>query len=1050
MIQIRTSACLEVSLSNTPHETMTLIGQRLRVLQASRKGVVLGLWGDPGIGKTWLLERILQSPGFRHVTVNSNLAISDLIRLLPRPKRLPGWVEHSLERVARDEYLPTSSLADVLGAFLSALAPMILCFEDLHDASNERLELITALAKLVLRTRGVALIVTSRNLPPAPFETFKLEAISIEASKTLLGTNIKANLPEPASAWIYARAAGNPLFTLEFLRFLTRGGFVWNDGNHWRWRTPPSDLMPVTVEALIERLLDQSLHSDVLQNALEAKALLGLGATQSLWAEVAGLSVGALLAAQHELEQHNLLVNLECAHPLFAEVTLKRLTLERRQVLARRALAALRDEPIAAAQFVEAANLEPEMVLEWLKRAAELAKAQGNEVQAAQFQARATAYATGEERGYLALEAAKGLMNHPEKIRLAQMGLKELPGNVEIIFLLAEEYTWSQQLNEMNRVLELLPEHARNGEAWLERLFHLLGNLSDSAAVLKLWHEHPEMHQTTDGRILLFVSMALASYGKHEDANTLIDQALTNPDLRLYDRGLLLNGKGVDLLQGSSFEKSEKVFSQAIDLLFQTKNLTSVISPLLNRSFARHMLGLYQASLEDLNQAEQLSLDSGDAPQLAAMQMFKANVLIELGDYEQAEELLLEAQKVMQWESIPVHLADCEDTISRLYHDWQPPHGSVLSLKYAHASLDHARAVGRPRQLADKLHLASLAETRFGNPARGLELAKEALELSANPDLLEQHCTAHFAYGLALERLGKKQEAIQALQHALELAERLGLVLVTHKMGLELDRLTQNLENVRLRLAWFEKRGLQNGVNLARRYFPELAVLNRSTPLEPNTSGLRLEVLGNIQLRQNNTSKPIRGQKRKELLAYLLEARIAGRSEVRVFELLELLYPESSPEEAADALKQLVFQIRSSYGQSVIASTGNGYALGAIDSDAEDFLTQGDTQLWRGLYLQTDSQSRDENVREALYQALRSSLAKTLESNPKEAIRLGRILSDAEPYDLEVLSLSLQAFRFYGDHRGLSRFFAAGRARFLEIGEQLPENWQDFLTAQSA
>lgn len=1016
-----------------------------------RKGIVLGLWGEAGIGKTWTLERILPATGFGHFRMNVNISMVDLIRVLPRAKRLPVWAQRLLERVERGEYAATSSLADALGALLMAQAPIILCLEDLHEASPERLELLLALSQLVLRSSGVALVVTSRNEPPEAFEAFKLEPLTSAESKTLLETQINADLPVQASTWIYTRAAGNPLFTLEFLRFLARAGFVWNDGSRWHWRIPSDDLMPVTVEALIERLLDQSVHSGAVQDALEAKALLALGATQQLWADVAGLTLEALLEAQIELEQHQLFTHTEFAHPLFAEVTEKKLTLERRQVLARRALLALQDDPIAAADFVEGANLEPGMALECLKRAAEYTKAQGNEAQAAQFQARAAEYATGEERGRLALEAAKNSNHHHEAIRLARMALSQLPGNAEIIFLLAEELAWLNHKTEMDQVLELLPENERHGEIWLERLFHLLGNLSDLAAVLQLWHEHPELHQSTNGRVLVFVSMALTSYGKHEQANALIDQALANPVLKQDDRGLLLNTQGVDLMQRSSFQSAEKLFSQSITLLRQTKNVNNIISVLLNRSVARHMLGLYQGALEDLNQAEQLSVDSGDASQLAAMQMFKANILIEFGEYEQAEELLLEARKVMQWEPMPVHLSDCEDTISRLYHDWQPPHGSVLSLKHACAALELAQIVGRPRQIADKLHVASLAETRYGNPNQGLELAKQALSLSEVPGLLEQHCTAHFAYGLALDRSGQKQQAIQALGHALDLAEQLELGLVTHKMALELDRITHNLENARMRLSWFKDRGLKNGANLAKRYFPELDALKNTNPTLANPHLARLEVLGKMQLLQNGISKAIRGQKRKEFLAHLLQARIAGRSEIPQFELLETLYSEANPEEAAVSLKQLVFQIRSSYGQGAITTTSNGYALGVVESDAEIFLKTSNTQFWRGLYLEDVAlMSSDNMVFDALYQALRLVIENLVQSNPKEATRLGKILVEAEPYDLKALRLCLNALRAEGNHRTLSRLYDTARARMLEVGEKLPVNWQGFLKPISA
>ncbi|MCV5231969.1 hypothetical protein OFC56_32930, partial [Escherichia coli] len=69
------------------------------------------------------------------------------------------------------------------------------------------------------------------------------------------------------------------------------------------------------------------------------------------------------------------------------------------------------NDPEAAAGFVEEAGLGPEQAREHLLRAAQSARGRGNEVQAARFVARAAEYAEGEERGRLALEAARILRN---------------------------------------------------------------------------------------------------------------------------------------------------------------------------------------------------------------------------------------------------------------------------------------------------------------------------------------------------------------------------------------------------------------------------------------------------------------------------------------------------------------------------------------------------------------------------------------------------------------------------------------------------------------
>lgn len=202
-----------------------------------------------------------------------------------------------------------------------------------------------------------------------------------------------------------------------------------------------------------------------------------------------------------------------------------------------------------------------------------------------------------------------------------------------------------------------------------------------------------------------------------------------------------------------------------------------------------------------------------------------------------------------------------------------------------------------------------------------------------------------------------------------------------------------------------------------------------------------LAVLGPMLL----GGKPVRGQKRKELLALLAEARIAGRAEVSTLELLGALYPGLPEAEAANLLKQAVFQTRAHLGQGIIATTPDGYALGSLETDAERFLKTGDTRLWRGGLLEDASGDRDEAVRGALYQALAGRVRSLLEADPHEAVRLGRILLSAEPYEAEVLALTLRALRQQGNRRGLSRLYQQARERMAEVGEALPQDWQAFL-----
>ena len=242
-----------------------LLRKRLSGLAARRPGFAVGLRGPAGIGKTFAATEILKTASCRTVVVRAVAPITGLLQALPR-KRLSIWIERELERPE-----PTP---EAIMAWLSALAPVVVHIEDLHETTPTQLEFWQGLARAAGRSRGVALLATSRMPLPEGFETLRLEALSSEASAELLEREVGSVLPREASAWIEAKAAGNPLFTLEFFRSLSRRGFVWSDGSHWHWRIPDRDVLPATVEAMIERSITEACGDAATRTALEARAYL--------------------------------------------------------------------------------------------------------------------------------------------------------------------------------------------------------------------------------------------------------------------------------------------------------------------------------------------------------------------------------------------------------------------------------------------------------------------------------------------------------------------------------------------------------------------------------------------------------------------------------------------------------------------------------------------------------------------------------------------------------------------------------------------------------
>jgi hypothetical protein len=256
-----------------------------------------------------------------------------------------------------------------------------------------------------------------------------------------------------------------------------------------------------------------------------------------------------------------------------------------------------------------------------------------------------------------------------------------------------------------------------------------------------------------------------------------------------------------------------------------------------------------------------------------------------------------------------------------------------------------------------------------------------------------------------------------------------------------MDRIQGDRKSAERRIRRFETIGYTNWVNIARRYFPQ----SEGAPTPQESAGLELCVLGTLQIKVEDVPVDYSARKGKELLALLLEARLAGRTEVNQLELYDALYPEMDETKAASALKQLVYRLRTALGSASITRTAEGYALGSVRSDAEAFLRSGDTRLWRGPYLQGLGSGWDVAVSDSLYHALRSRAQEFLEREPEEVLRVARLLLEADPYDREALALgvrSLQATRNIG---GLEHFYRQGLERFAEVGERLPEVWSDFV-----
>ncbi len=1013
----------------------------LKPVLSKHRGLALGIWGEAGIGKSYQVTQLLQGLTCRSASFHAITLLATLAQTLPKPKKLAIWAEHNLNRLAKGEAVESASVLDSLGAVLAGLAPFVLHLEDIHEVDSERLEFIQTLAKVVLRSKGVGLVVTSRREPPEPFTSIKLGPLSSPEAKQLLEDDLKASLPKEALEFIYSKAAGNPLYTLEYLRYLTRQGFLWNDGKHWHWRKPEQNVMPITVEALIEQLLKQAKTEPLQRYVLETKAFLPLDSSHDTWQKVARVSEQELQTALQELSQRGIFKDNYFAHPLFREVTLKTLSPERKRNLARRAINILENNPEQAAMFVEEAGLEPAQSLELLKKAAEYIK-ERNKVEAARFLAMAVAFAKSEEKGELALEAATVLKNHDlqQALHLAEIALAHFPQRTEVIEVLVAILTSLKQRDKAEHSISLLSEEETQGEKGLHRWLRLYGLFHDDQASLDLIEKHPSLLESKNPEVLIDIIWTMIYAGQGEKAKELVHHSLTLLDLSPSQYARFHYAQGAILSYfGANGHEAERELRLALAGFRELNITTSIIAGLHAHAMVLQDLGNYQEALSDLEEATKLSMQFGNINVFAETNIAIADQLRWCGQYERAEELYVSSLDILRRHDDPAFLFDCLNNLAALYCDWRTAHSATLAVKYAQEALSLAKSRNDTSRLTSASCRLAIAMVLAGNPTSALELATQATELSQTPAQTLNACTNKAA---ATEALGRRDEALKLWSRAKSLAEEIGHPYNLHIVSLELDRLNNDLESARTRMQWFEERGLMNGVNIVKRYFPELADSQKVVVME---SKVRLEVLGTLQFTSTETTS-VRGRKRQELIALLVEARISGRSEVSRLTLLDKLYPDEDELKASSSLKVVVHSLRETLGENALTTTNNGYALGECSTDAELFLQTGDTALWRGLYLEGLELANESNVRDSLYELLFEKAKALLERDSKEVARVGKILIEADPYNTDYLRLYFAALRLDKNHGKLTRHYQEARTRMLEVNEALPETWQGFLS----
>ncbi|NJK46788.1 MAG: hypothetical protein HC933_23300, partial [Pleurocapsa sp. SU_196_0] len=885
----------------------------------------------------------------------------------------------------------------------------------------------------------------ARDLP-----IFPLEPLNEAAARVLLEQEAGSALPTLVTRWIYQRAEGNPLFTLEFLRDLRRRGTLTWRGSDWHWEAPRQEHLPNTIEAMIEYVLE-GIQQPELREVLESRALLGREEPEELWLAATEFTGTQLTRAKRDLEQFGVFRDDDFMHPLFREVVLKNTSSEQRRRLSKRLFEHLKTRDLVrAVRFVNDAGIDSPVAFQALQRAIEL---ETDITRTAHLKSQLLDHCPLESRFDLALEVTTALLDCdvPAATRAADLALQLKPGDLEAINRRARLFGMSGQPQHGMELLESVPIEERSSRWWLHYCDYWLLTRNRSAA-WGVYQHHPEIHDLLDVRMKTALVHHMFDEGWSDQAEQILSELFNKPDLSILDRVRVLNAKGTRASENNQRESANAFFQEALELCQRNRGivpLTAMRTLRLNHALSCSVLGQYRAAQQALEALIEEILASGQRSLATAAQVSMAVNLKDMGLYARAEHTLLQAKLALTFTKKTNSACECEKLLAVVYWYWRPPNGAVLCLKHVRTYLAMTRKLA-VTWLIQALFWNVLIELEFGQLERTFALDEELKVLTETKECAPKRWLWHWAHGLSLEHQGRIEEARYHLRQALNDRDDPFGDDYQH-IQLELCRLDRDVSGARGLLEVFRGREYSPGVTSCLRYFPELEEV--SAEFNDDAVALRIHVLGSMQVVHAGVVTPIRGAKRKHLIALLLEAQISGQDECKHSDLADALYPNGTDEVTRTAIRQLVFQWRARFGAESIITTANGYALQHVDSDAREFLETGQTHLWRGTYLRDVEDWASgglETVRNALYTKLKQIANELVPDASAEAVRLAKIALDAEPFDTDALMVTLRALRAQGSYNSISRMYARTRETWLEVGERLPESWSEFLSAARA
>lgn len=736
------------------------------------RGAIVTISGEPGVGKTRLTSALLEfaeARGFQRLAVSAGSTGSQAYSLFASLLQVAAeaWQAQPVDESTTlnesfSAYLDGIGMAEEGRAFLpllglaepyesepeafreslraalttwlkriATLSPLVIVFDDVHEADNSSLELLQEAVGLS-GSNQILLCMSGR--PDAAESLAGLAAVApeqlrfaLELSRldrtsvgsileSVLGKELVEILLDP----IYVRSGGNPLFVEELIRALEHDVYLSRVEGEWRLVKPLAlDAVPLSLEALIAARIDAL--SSASATVLHIASVIGTVVSRALLQALLPHGID-LESAIDDLEATRILRwniddlddSLLFSHPLIREVTYARLVRRHRRALHRQTAEAIES------MYGSRGDLLDVLADHW----------------------------------YLADAGPKAL----EYLVLAAERAKHLYANAEAT-------------RHLIRAVDLV---RRSGELTnhLPTLLMDLADLHDLAGDYDKAHEllDETMRSTGSPRARASLASILRKKGEYSHAISIIDEALDRAELAPADEGALWLERGWSLSTEGRFTEALRSLEQGLGAVGGDGGaLTGHLLVQMSRAFLLH--GRLDDAVDRAEQAARVFDAIPDLKGLATALRILGDGYAGLGRLERATEALAQGLAAAERVGKVEEIAGCRLNLGLVRFNQGHLEEAIDLTRNALAAFERiGHASGRAIGHANLAFMLADAEAY----EEAIECAERAIAIAAPAGMNVTHADALQALATIHLRQGRYSDAERRAEEALGLFEEAG------------------------------------------------------------------------------------------------------------------------------------------------------------------------------------------------------------------------------------------------------------------------------------